>query len=63
MKSDGGSGKLGIRKDMNWVNESKKLILGPHNGSLFLTQLRMDCQVQLPYNYDLVVESSTHNGL
>lgn len=46
VKSNGGSGKLGIRKDMNWVNESKKLVLGPHGGSLFLTQLRMDCQVR-----------------
>lgn len=34
-------------KDLNWVENQRKLILGPAKATLLMNQLRSDCQVSV----------------
>lgn len=34
-----------VLKDLNWINNKRKLKLGPRKGTLIVSQLKADCQV------------------
>lgn len=34
-----------VLKDLNWINNKRKLKLGPRKGTLVVSQLKADCQV------------------
>lgn len=40
-------GTLTALKDLNWVENERKLVLGPAKATLLMNQLRSDCQVCL----------------
>lgn len=37
-------------KDLNWIENGRKLILGPEKATLLMNQLRSDCQVTFALN-------------
>lgn len=61
-------GSMTTLKDLNWIENRRKLILGPAKATLLMNQLRSDCQVQIgfclrDFTIGLVLGEAQHYGL
>ncbi len=48
------SGKLVTQKDLNWIENGRKLILGSSKATLLMNQLKADCQVSFDLTNHLI---------